>query len=120
MISPWVLHRHRRLWDEPDRFDPSRFLPDVRQRIDRFAYLPFGAGPRICIGAGFALQEAIILLAAITRHFRLDLAPGHEVRPVQRVTLRPQGGLPMILRGGADLSDYSASFSSTARCRRSR
>jgi cytochrome P450 len=97
VISPWVLHRHHRLWDEPERFDPSRFLPDARQRIDRFAYLPFGAGPRICIGAGFALQEAIILLAAITRHFRLDLAPGHEVRPVQRVTLRPQGGLPMIL-----------------------
>ncbi|MBV9516620.1 MAG: cytochrome P450, partial [Hyphomicrobiales bacterium] len=80
------------------RFDPSRFLPEARQRIDRFAYLPFGAGPRICIGAGFALQEAIILLAAITRCFRLDLAPLHEVRPVQRVTLRPQGGLPMILR----------------------
>ena len=98
VISPWVLHRHHRLWDEPERFDPSRFLPDARQRIDRFAYLPFGAGPRICIGAGFALQEAIILLAAITRHFRLDLALGHEVRPVQRVTLRPQGGLPMILR----------------------
>ena len=98
VISPWVLHRHRRLWNEPERFDPSRFLPDKRQRIDRFAYLPFGAGPRICIGAGFALQEAIILLAAITRHFRLDLSPGHEVRPVQRVTLRPQGGLPMILR----------------------
>jgi cytochrome P450 len=98
VISPWVLHRHRRLWNEPDRFDPSRFLPDVRSRIDRFAYLPFGAGPRICIGSGFALQEAIIVLAAIARHFRLDLEPGHEVRPVQRVTLRPQGGLPMILR----------------------
>ncbi len=98
VISPWVLHRHHRLWEEPERFDPSRFLPEVRQRIDRFAYLPFGAGPRICIGAGFALQEATLLLAAITRHFRLDLAPGHEVRPVQRVTLRPQGGLPMILR----------------------
>ena len=97
MISPWVLHRHHRLWDEPDRFDPSRFLPEARQRIDRFAYLPFGAGPRICIGAGFALQEATILLAAITRRFRLDLASGREVRPVQRVTLRPQGGLPMIL-----------------------
>jgi cytochrome P450 len=97
VISPWVLHRHHRLWDEPDRFDPSRFLPEARQRIDRFAYLPFGAGPRICIGAGFALQEATILLAAITRRFRLELASGREVRPVQRVTLRPQGGLPMIL-----------------------
>jgi cytochrome P450 len=98
VISPWVLHRHQGLWKEPGHFDPARFLPQARQRVDRFAYLPFGAGPRICIGAGFALQEATILLAAITRHFRLELQPGHEVRPVQRVTLRPQGGLPMILR----------------------
>ena len=98
VISPFVLHRHRLLWDEPERFDPSRFLPEARLCVDRFAYLPFGAGPRICIGAGFALQEAILLLAAITRRFRLDLTPGHEIRPVQRVTLRPQGGLPMLLR----------------------
>ncbi|MFI5015245.1 MAG: cytochrome P450 [Hyphomicrobiales bacterium] len=98
VISPWIVHRHARLWDEPARFDPARFLPGARERIDRYAYLPFGAGPRICIGASFALQEAIILLAAITRHFRLDMQPGHEVRPVQRVTLRPDGGLPMTVR----------------------
>lgn len=98
VISPWILHRHRRLWDRPESFDPSRFLPRARAGIGRFAYLPFGAGPRICIGASFALQEAVILLAAMARHFRLDLVPGYEVRPVQRVTLRPAGGLPMILR----------------------
>ncbi|MFI4996139.1 MAG: cytochrome P450 [Hyphomicrobiales bacterium] len=98
VISPWILHRHRLLWKDAEVFDPSRFLPGSREGIDRFAYLPFGAGPRICIGQAFALQEAIILLAAICREFRLDLAPGHEVRPVQRVTLRPQGGLPMIIR----------------------
>jgi len=98
VISPWILHRHRRLWTNPERFDPSRFLPQARAGIGRFAYLPFGAGPRICIGASFALQEAIILLASITRHFRLDMTPGYAVRPVQRVTLRPEGGLPMILR----------------------
>jgi len=97
VISPWILHRHRLLWAEPERFDPSRFLPPARAAIDRYAYLPFGAGPRICIGAGFALQEAMILLAAITRGFRLELEPGHQVRPVQRVTLRPEGGLPMRL-----------------------
>jgi cytochrome P450 len=97
IIAPWVLHRHRLLWDEPDLFDPSRFLPGARESIGRFAYLPFGAGPRTCIGAAYAMQEVIIMLAAIVRRFRLELAPGHRVWPVHRVTLHPQGGLPMIL-----------------------
>lgn len=98
IVSPWVLHRHRLLWTEPDTFDPSRFLPGAREKIERFAYLPFGVGPRICIGAAFALQEAAIVLANILHRFRLELKPGHEVRPVQHLTLRPAGGLPMILR----------------------
>ncbi len=96
-ISPWVLHRHKRLWDEPDLFRPERFLPGAKP-IDRFAYLPFGAGPRVCIGASFALQEAVTLLATIVRGFRLDLAAGHEVEPVQRVSLRPRDGMPMVMR----------------------
>lgn len=95
MIAPYVLHRHRTLWDEPDAFDPGRFLPERRGAIDRFAYLPFGAGPRVCVGAAFSLQEAVIVLAAICRAVRLDLEPGHDVVPVHRVTLRPGGGLPM-------------------------
>jgi len=98
IIAPWVLHRHRGLWEAPDLFDPSRFLPGARDAIDRFAYLPFGIGPRVCVGASFAMQELIILLATIVRTFRLDLAPGHKVWPLHRVTLRPKGGLPMILR----------------------
>jgi cytochrome P450 len=73
-------------------------MPDRRAAIDRFAYLPFGAGPRVCIGASFALQEAVIVLASIVRAARLELAEGHEVRPLHRVTLRPQGGLPMLIR----------------------
>ena len=97
IISPWVLHRHRQLWDRPEYFDPTRFMPGRRDSIDRFAYLPFGAGPRVCIGMGFAIQEAVILLAGILREFRLDPAPGHTVEPVQRITLRPNGGMPMIL-----------------------
>jgi cytochrome P450 len=97
VVSPWVLHRHRRLWERPGAFDPTRFMPGRREAIDRFAYLPFGAGPRVCIGMGFALQEATVLLAAILRRYRLDLAPGHAVMPVQRITLRPRGGMPMIL-----------------------
>jgi len=96
-VAPYVLHRHRTLWRDPDAFDPERFLPENRDRIDRFAYLPFGAGPRVCIGASFALQEATIVLASVVRAVRLDLAEGHEVRPLHRITLRPEGGLPMRL-----------------------
>jgi cytochrome P450 len=97
VVSPWVVHRHRRLWRDPDFFDPSRFLPGARENIDRFAYLPFGAGPRVCIGQTFAMQEALVVLAAILRNFRLDRAPGPEPAPLQRVTLRPGGGMPMLI-----------------------
>jgi cytochrome P450 len=95
VIAPYVLHRQARLWKDPDLFDPTRFLPAAREAIDRYAYLPFGAGPRICIGATFALQEATLVLATVMRRFRLQVAPGHAVWPLQRVTLRPRGGLPM-------------------------
>jgi len=97
MIAPYVLHRHRRLWEEPDAFMPERFLPERREGIDRFAYLPFGAGPRVCIGASFALQEAMIVLASIVQRVRADPIDGHRVRPLHRVTLKPEGGLPMRL-----------------------
>src|SRR5207248_3698659 len=97
VIAPYVLHRHRRLWDRPDVFDPNRFLGEARERIDRYAYLPFGAGPRNCIGSAFALQEATIVVASIARKFDLELLRGHPVWPVHRVTLRPQGGLPMLV-----------------------
>jgi cytochrome P450 len=98
MVSQWVLHRHRMLWAEPDAFDPRRFLPIARDEIDRYAYLPFGAGPRICIGAAFALQEAAIVLAHIMRSFVLEVRKGYLVKPAQHITLRPEGGLPMVLR----------------------
>jgi len=98
VISPYVLHRHRLLWDRPDAFDPRRFLGSARAGIDRFAYLPFGVGPRKCIGSAFALQEATLLLAMIAKHFDFQLKPGHEVWPALRVTLRPANGLPMTIR----------------------
>lgn len=98
VVAPYVLHRHRALWDRPNSFDPHRFLGRGRESIDRFAYLPFGAGPRVCIGATFALQEASIMVAALMQHFNFALAPGHTVWPIQKVTLRPKGGLPMMVR----------------------
>lgn len=98
MVSPYVLHRRRGLWDNPDAFDPSRFLGERRDRIDRFAYIPFGAGPRLCIGMAFAMQEGIILLAHLLRAFRFDLVEGHVVMPQQRVTLRPRGGMKMHVK----------------------
>ena len=98
LISPYVLHRRRGLWDHPDAFDPSRFLGERRDRIDRFAYIPFGAGPRVCIGMAFAMQEGIILLAHLLRAFRFDLVEGHPVMPLQRVTLRPREGMKMHVK----------------------
>lgn len=97
VISPYVLHRHRLLWDRPDVFDPERFLGSAAATIDRFAYLPFGAGPRKCIGSTFALQEAALVLGSIVKRFRFRLKPGHTVWPMLRVTLRPANGLPMII-----------------------
>lgn len=98
VIAPYVLHRHRLLWRDPDTFDPTRFLGKARTEINRYAYIPFGAGARTCIGSAFALQEATLVLAAIMKNFSLHLVPNHEVRPLLRVTLRPAGGLPMVIR----------------------
>jgi cytochrome P450 len=98
VISPWVLHRHKRLWDNPDAFDPGRFESPARGAINRFAYLPFGAGPRTCIGSPFAMQEAAIVLATIVNRFTLQLSPDQTVWPLLQVTLRPADGLRMIVR----------------------
>jgi len=97
VIAPYVLHRHRLLWEHPNRFDPSRFSSGNRETIQRFAYLPFGVGPRTCIGSSFALQEAVLVLAKIVRAFSFELAPGHPVWPVLRVTLRPEHGVRMVI-----------------------
>src|SRR3954470_22415503 len=95
IIAPWVLHRHRKLWTEPDLFRPERFAPENRGKISRFAYLPFGAGARICVGMGFAIQEALLALTMIARRFRVTLAEDAHVFPFARMTLRPLNGLPM-------------------------
>jgi cytochrome P450 len=97
VMAPYVLHRHRKLWDRPDMFDPARFLGDDKQQIDRFAYMPFGAGVRTCIGSTFALQEATLVLATLVKTFKMQLAPDARVWPMLQVTLRPQNGLPMLI-----------------------
>jgi cytochrome P450 len=88
IISPWVLHRHRKRWREPDAFAPERFLPGA-SAADRFAYLPFGVGPRVCIGAHFALTEATLVLAELMRSFRIELVTSRLVLPVAVVTTQP-------------------------------
>ena len=86
LISLYVTHRNPTLWPDPDRFDPERFTPEAVAARHRFSYLPFGGGPRICIGNGFALAEAQVILATIAQRHRLRLAPGHEVKPIGLVT----------------------------------
>lgn len=95
VVLPWVLHRHNLYWKNPRQYRPERFLPDNRESIGRFQYLPFGAGPRICIGATFALQEAVIALAVLLSRFRFDLTENTKPWPVQRLTVQPAGGLPL-------------------------
>src|SRR5262249_51948285 len=98
VVAPYVLHRHRRLWARPDHFDPARFLGAERDKVDRFAFLPFSAGPRSCIGLAFAMQEATLVLATLLQNFTSELAPGHRVWPLLKVTVRPEGGMPMVIR----------------------
>ncbi len=95
LVMPWTVHRHRKLWDKPEAFLPERFHPENRDRIDRYQYLPFGAGPRVCIGMSFAMQEAIIALAILLSRFRFDTVAETRPWPVQKLTTQPQGGLPM-------------------------
>jgi cytochrome P450 len=97
VISPYVLHRHYLLWRNPNSFDPSRFLPGRSKAIERYAYLPFGAGPRVCIGTAFALQEATLVVATLMKHFVLDLVPGQSVWPVIEFTTKPRDGLCMAV-----------------------
>lgn len=96
-IVPWLIHRHRLLWERPETFDPLRFAPEQAAARPRFAYLPFGGGTRICIGAGFAMTEALIILAMLGQRYRLHLAEGFPVEPVGLITLRPRHGLRMTL-----------------------
>ncbi len=96
VIAPYVLHRHPDFWDKPETFDPGRFAHGAQA-----AYIPFGAGPRFCIGSEFALLEAQLITAMVVQSFRLELAPGHRVEPWPNITLRMRHGLMMRLHPGA-------------------
>lgn len=98
LVMPWTLHRHTLYWDRPRHFIPERFLPGNRDKINRFQYLPFGAGPRICIGATFALQEAVIALAVLMKRYRFDVTANTRAWPVQRLTVQPLNGIAMRVR----------------------
>jgi cytochrome P450 len=97
IISPWILHRHRRLWSDPLRFDPERFSPERNEQRPRFSYMPFGGGPRVCIGAALAMTEATLILATLAGRYRLSLCADQEIKLQTRITLRPRDGMRMNL-----------------------
>jgi cytochrome P450 len=95
MVSPWLIQRHRTHWDTPDDFDPDRHdRPETRESL-RCAYLPFGLGPRVCMGAAFAMQEAVMVLALLIRRYRFEALPDHVPKPVGRVTIRAENGVKL-------------------------
>lgn len=98
IIMPmFVIHRHRLLWEDPDRFDPDRFAPERAAQYSRYQYMPFGAGPRLCIGASFSMVEAVAMLATFVRAMTFTVRDGHLPVPVSGVNLRPTGGMPLAV-----------------------
>ncbi len=95
LMSQYVMHRDARYFPEPDQFAPDRWTPEFKAALPKYAYFPFGGGPRQCIGEGFAWMEAVLLLATLAQHWKLRLVPGHPVVPQPMVTLRPKHGLLM-------------------------
>ena len=98
IVSPWLLHRHRLLWEEPDAFHPGRFLPGGAKRRRKHCYIPFGSGPRACPGGLFGMAEATLVVASVAQRFRLRMKPDHHVEPLARLTTRPSHGLPMTIQ----------------------
>jgi cytochrome P450 len=98
LISPYVTHHHPGVWPDPERFDPERFTPERSAGRPRFAWYPFLGGPHQCIGQEFALMEIILVVAMLVRSFRFHLAPGFHVAPQPMLSLRPRGGLSLILQ----------------------
>ena len=98
LISPYVTHRHSQYWEHPETFDPERFAPERAATRSRFAYIPFGGGPHLCIGNHLALAEAQLIVASISQRYQLRLAAEHTVEPEALLLLRARHGMPMLLR----------------------
>jgi len=98
VIAPWLLHHDARWWPEPLIFRPERWLGDEQERRPRYAFLPFGGGPRVCIGEPFARLEAAMIVASIGRRWRFESAKSEDPHLQAVITLRPRGGLPMVAR----------------------
>ena len=101
VMSQWVMHRDSRFFSEPEKFDPNRWTTEQCQNLPKFAYFPFGGGPRQCVGASFAMMEAVLLLATIARRFKLHPVAGHPVVPLPSFTLRPREGIRVALEARA-------------------
>jgi cytochrome P450 len=97
VISPYLIHRHLLYWENPERFDPTRFDLEGSAGRHRYAYIPFGGGPRLCIGDYFATVEAQLILGTVGQRYRLELVPGQDLGPEPLVTLRPRQGMSMKL-----------------------
>lgn len=100
-LSPYVTHRRKDFWENPEGFDPERFLPERIGNLPRYAYFPFGGGPRQCIGNTFAMIEAQLILATVAQRYRLDLVPGHPIEPLPFGILRPRYGILVTVRNGS-------------------
>jgi cytochrome P450 len=98
MISPYTLHRHPGFWTDPGQFRPERFEPGAEGHAHRYAYIPFGAGPRVCVGSHLGMLEAVLVTAMVARRFRFEFAGGAEPFPEAMLSLRPRGGLPVMMR----------------------
>jgi len=103
MVCPYVTQRHPTWWDNPTGFDPERFTPERSVTRPRYAYFPFGGGPRQCIGAEFAMLEAQLIVATLVQHYRLHLVPSHPVEPSPLLTLLPRNGIHMTVHPASSL-----------------
>jgi len=102
VLSQWVTQRDPRWFSEPDRFNPDRWAEEAAAKFPRFAYFPFGGGPRVCIGAGFAMMEATLLLATIAQRYRMRLTSNQRIKPLASITLRPKNGIRVELQQRPD------------------
>jgi cytochrome P450 len=97
LFSAYLLHRHPDFWDQPETFNPHRFDADAEKQQHPYAYIPFGGGPRMCLGNNFAMMEAVFILAMATQRFKLNLTPNANIKPLISLTTRPKYGVPVIL-----------------------